>query len=364
MFVSSYHGGTVAACAAYVTLATGADRCDVDITLRARTGGRVAGVATVASGSVAGVIITLKPVGLSDPHDYTGLTATAAADGTFVFVAAPEGEYTLTASRRGPPLTEVSLSGGVPSIAWDDVIVGDPDGLGAEMPFTVGDADVDGLAVHLAQGTRVAGRVIVENESLDPRTMTFGGLLSPAGEPSFSDGDRPLKIAADGGLSANVQPGRYYLRLRGGPKGWSFKGATLSGRDIGDGPITVGSEPIGDLELIFSRAGTMVRGLVTGPDRASMAGTTVVAFPTDREAWPGLRKPETPRAMSVTVRGGQFEIGGLLPGEYFVVAIDENFPVTALSLAMLARLAEGAARVRVQSGQPVPLNLTARSIAP
>jgi hypothetical protein len=364
VFVSSYHAGTSAADATYVTLSTGEDRGDVDITLHARRGRRVAGVATVASGSVAGVILTLKPVGVSDLRDYGRLTATAATDGTFVFVAAPEGEYTLTARRRGPPLTEVSLAGGVPAIAQDDVITGDPDGLGAEMPFTVGDTDVDGLAVHLGPGTRVAGRVIFENETFDPRTMTIGTSLSKAGDISFGDSTRWLKVAADGGLSGTVQPGRYVLHVQGAPKGWSFTGATLNGRAIGDGPIGIGGDPIGDLELVFSRAGTMIRGVVTGSDRLSTADTTALAFSSDRDAWPGLSASETLRAKSVTARGGHYDISGLLPGDYFVVAIDERFPATALSLSMLARLAEGAAQVRLQPGQPVTLNLTARSIDP
>ena len=366
VFVSSYYGGNSPADAIYLPLSAGEERGDVEITLRARRGHRVAGIATVASGSVAGVIVTLEPIGSTGPQDHGQLTATATAagDGTFVFVAVPEGAYTLAARRRGPPPTEVSLSGGVPAIAQDDYIFGDPDGLGAEMPFTIGDADIDGLMVNLGPGTRISGRAIFDNGSFDPRTMELGVYLARMANDSFGEGTRMLTLAADGSISGNLQPGTYSLRVQPVPRDWSFNGATVNGRDVGDGPIAVGADPIGDLELVFSRAGTRLSGAIAAPERPPMADTTVVAFASDRAAWPGVRSADSLRAKSVTARDGQYEITELVPGEYFVVAVDENFSSTALTLPLLAQLAEGAARIQLEPGRPATLTLTPRSINP
>ncbi len=245
VFVSSYSGGASSAADAGYVLSTGEQRGDVGITLRARPGRRVAGVASVASGSVTGVIVTLKPAGLANA-DYGHLMATAAADGRFVFVAAPEGEYTLTARRRGP-LEEITLSGEFPT----DYSFGGTGDVGAQMPLRIGDRDIDGLAVHLARGTDVAGRVIFENASVAPTMWVTAHLQSV--EDVFGNDRRDLKMTADHRFSGNVQPGRYFLHVNYKPGGWSFKGARVNGRDLDDGPIVVGSKAIGDLELVFSR---------------------------------------------------------------------------------------------------------------
>jgi Carboxypeptidase regulatory-like domain len=361
VFVSSYSGGgSRMADAGYVTLSTGEARGDVDITLRARTGRRVAGVASVASGSVAGVVVTLKLAGADDAHDYGHLMATAGSDGRFVFVAAPEGEYALTARRRGP-LRELTLAG-LREVPHDYTFEG-TDGFGAEVPLTIGDRDIEGIAVHLAPGTRVAGRVIFEKESVGLQTAGIGAFLQLVEDPYGND-RRELTIAADGKLSGSMRPGRYFVHVHGARDGWSFKGATIDGRDIGDGPIVVGRESLDGLALVFSRDTTLLRGLIaarTGPPPLEIG---VVAFSTNQERWPDARAVGTFRARSVAARDGSYEIRGLLPGEYFVVALDEHLPARELTLPILARLAEGSARVQLHAGRPVTLSLTPRSITP
>ena len=142
----------------------GEARTDVDITLPAVRGVRVSGV--VSAPIVKGVIVSLRRRGDSGARDPARIDATAAADGTFVFVAVPPGDYTLTAMRRQPPLTEVTMAGGSPAVAWDDVVGSDPEVAWAEMPLGIGDADIDDLAVQLSPGTVVSGRLLYEGSAV------------------------------------------------------------------------------------------------------------------------------------------------------------------------------------------------------
>lgn len=364
VFVTSYYGGTGPADATYLSLAPGQERNDVDISLAARRGFRIAGIVTVPSGSVDGVILSLTPQGTSDGPLYARLTATAASDGSFVFLAAPEGEYTLSVYRRSPPLTEVSLVGGAPSIAMDDVIMRDPDALWAEVPIVVGGDDVDGLVVSLRPGTAISGRVLFDDQPAPVRTLANASLRRMPAGASLSDQEAYLQARPDGTFFTKARPGRYLLELPGMPQGRSLTSVLLGGREIGNGPIDVGAEPIADLQLVFSRAGTDVSGAVVDASGQPAASGTVIAFPFDPDRWDGQApNPWSLREKSAPVRNGRYEIRDLLPGDYYLAATGDDTPQDRLfATSLLRRLAGGASRVELHAGDPITLNLTIAAV--
>ena len=360
VFVTSYFGGAGLADATYVSLSPSQERSDVDITLAARRGFRVAGIVTVPSGSVNGVILTLTPQGVPDAPLYARLTATAASDGTFVFVAAPEGAYTLSAYRRAPPLTPVSIAGGSPSIMQDDVIDHDPDSLWVESPIAVGGDDADGLVVAMRQGIAVSGRVVFDDQPVLPPGVRLNASLT-RGPVGTSFGQDPyLQARPDGSFATKAMPGRYLLQFRDMPQGRSLTSVLLGGREIGDGPIVVGNDPIDDLQIVFSRAGTSVTGMVVDTRGQSAANGTVVVFPIEHDHWDGLASTfGSVRGKTAPLRSGRYEIHGLLPGDYYVAAIDDDLQQDAsFAPSLLRRLADRASRVELHAGEPITLNLT------
>src|SRR6185436_20464270 len=102
VYVTAFAGGaSTKTRALYLPMGAGDSRAEIDITLPAVRGTRIAGTVSAATG-VTGTIVTLMPFDAAATSDEGRIDATAATDGRFVFVAVPPGRYTLTAYRRRP----------------------------------------------------------------------------------------------------------------------------------------------------------------------------------------------------------------------------------------------------------------------
>jgi protocatechuate 3,4-dioxygenase beta subunit len=356
VYTTTFFGGASnKASALYLTLAPGEARTNVDITLPAVRGTRISGIVSSPS-RIAGTILTLRADGSSGAYEDGRIDATAAADGTFVFVATAPGRYVLTARRREPPLTEVTLSNGAPSFAMDDVVERDPEDLWAEMPLTIGDADVDGVLVALRAGTAMSGRVVLEDEGPEyPRDFQPRVILSPSSQLSSLD-DRHVQFDQHGFVSMRLRPGSYRLLSWRAVHGRTFRTAIVNGHEIGDGPLVVGADPISDVQFVFTRNGTALAGTVIDGTGRAAASAAVVVFPIDRGQW--IRLDESSRAGIARAVSGRYTIVGLLPGEYYAVAVDDFRG--SLSAASLEPLVEHAARVVMRIGEPATLNLVMR----
>ena len=237
-----FGGGTTEANAVRIPVRSGETRSEVDITLPAVRGVRVSGV--VRAPIVKGIIVSLTRRGETPVTNAPRIDATAADDGTFVFVAVPPGDYTLTAMRREPPLTEVTMAGGSPAVAWDDVIGRDPEVLWAEMPLGIGDADIDDLAVQLSPGILVTGSLLYEGTATRP-SGRIAITLAQSSERHLFD-DRYADVTPDGSFQIRLKPGRYHVLAPQSDAGPVFRTVIVNGIEIGDGPLVVGSEPLAE----------------------------------------------------------------------------------------------------------------------
>jgi protocatechuate 3,4-dioxygenase beta subunit len=356
VYATAFFGGASnRASAVYLTLTPGESRTNVDITLAAVRGTRVSGIVSSPS-KIAGTILTLTPEGSSESDEDGRIDATASADGSFVFVATAPGKYTLTARRRAPPLTEVTLVNGAPSLAQDDVILRDMEDLWAEIPVMIGDADIDDIAVALRAGSAISGRVVLEDEGPEyPRAFEPRVALAPSSQENSLD-DRYPHIDQNGFVSMRLKPGSYWLLSQGSTQGRTFRTAIVDGHEIGDGPLVVGTEPISDVQFVFTRAGLVLGGTVSDRAGNPAGNAAVVVFPVDRSRW--FRLDESARAGIARAVNGRYAVVGLLPGEYYAVAVDDFRD--SLSSASLEPLVEYAARVVMRSGEPATLNLVMR----
>src|SRR4030095_6790653 len=115
-----------------------------------------------------------------------------------------------------------------------------------------------------------------------------------------------------------VPPGRYFVRVGGAPQGWTFRGATLGGRDVTDSPLDIDGDVSG-VVLTFTDRQTQLSGTVTA-ENGSPDAATVIAFPTDPDAWVGYGSASRRLRTARVDKTGNYNVGSLPAGEYFVVA--------------------------------------------
>jgi hypothetical protein len=353
VYSTTFAGGAAAKeAAAFVRLEAGEIRENVDITLPAIRGTRVSGVVTGAD--VTGTVLSFMPEGASG-DDRARIDATVAVDGRFVFVAVPPGKYVLTGYRRRPPLTEVTLSGGATSLPMDDSLdERDPDDMWAEMPTSIGDADIDNLVVTLAAGTLLTGRVIVEDP--DESYRPGRAYITLIGDARNYMDDRQVRTQSDGSFSSRVRPGAYRILANVDQRNRPFKTAIVNGQEIGDGPLIVGNDPIRDLQFVFGNFEAVLQGSVTESDGTPSPDATVIAIPANRDTW--FRLETSGRAKIARTRTGAYRLDNLAPGDYYVVALHDFLGSPSAQHA--AELATIATRATVRTGEPVTVNLVAR----
>ena len=145
-----------------------------------------------------------------------------------------------------------------------------------------------------------------------------------------------------------VPPGRYFVRVADAPQGWTFRGATLGGRDVTDAPFEIDGDLTGVM-LTFTDRQTQLSGTVTsetGPPDAA----TVIAFPTDSSAWVGYGSASRRLRTARVDKTGNYSITNLPAGEYFVVAVPERMAADWQNPKFLEGLTADATRVRLPEG--------------
>jgi hypothetical protein len=152
-----------------------------------------------------------------------------------------------------------------------------------------------------------------------------------------------------------VPPGRYFVRAQGAPQGWTFRGATLGGRDVTDAPLEIDSDVSG-LALVFTDRPIELSGRVTG-DANLTEGATVLLFPADQSAWVGYGS-STRRLRNVRAdKTGAFSMGNLPAGDYYLAAVTEKIAADWQNPEFLASLTADATRVRLSDGQKLTQNV-------
>lgn len=199
------------------------------------------------------------------------------------------------------------------------------------------------------------GREVELELTLAARASVTGRVVGEGGEPIAGATVRSRSATLErGGSGARTIPT--------GPEGEFL----LTG--LAPGPVQVSAEhegafaeaeviartglPHADVTLTLSTRGLQIRGVVTDPDRAPLAGATVRVI--GARGRTGSGSPGLDRAAQ-TGEDGRFAIGGLAPGGYRVeasaegyttgsVAVDDLFTTAEVGL-VLARVCEAELRV-------------------
>jgi hypothetical protein len=153
------------------------------------------------------------------------------------------------------------------------------------------------------------GRITIPGDKPPGVTVSLEGADPPLGEaPSAGAGD-------DGRFTLkDVFPGKYTIRVRGLPENCYIRAVKLGGQEIDENAAEIGGSAA-ELEIVVSRGGAGIDGVVSGADDKPAQGATVAIMPGSGR--------ESSYASTTTDQNGAFTLKSLTPGKYKVLAWEE-----------------------------------------
>jgi len=321
-----YPGVTEQFRAEKIMLRTGTDM-ECEIKLIAVPVFHVRGVAVDEDGKpIAGAAVKLmSPDGL-DARSHAAFEepaahATTADDGSFDMPAVRPGEwYLMGSAKRGAKTLAGVLPGTVAKGDWENVK------LQLVVPFTV-------------KGT-------VERDALGSNRHTWVGLIPAWQIRLMGIHDQSGAFEID-----DIVPGKYQILLEEPLRGSYVDTVQFGGRDVLGQTVDVMDTAL-RLRVVYKTDGGRVQGSVEQCDRG-----TVVLMPKE----PALQNSELMRWGRCDATG-KFAIGNLRPGGYYAAAFREldDFALYyggVVDPALIARIIERSATVRVEAGQTVTVEV-------
>jgi hypothetical protein len=340
VFVTTGHPGTTDPAAfTRFDLAAGETRRNVDITLATAPRVRVRGIALGPNGPLGQVTVRLQRQhgGLGGED---GVRATGHADGHFEFLSVPPGSYELNAYRV---------------LGESDVVLPDPDGYWARMPFTIGEQDVDDLTVRLMPGVTVRARIEMDGVAA---AEVFPISLVSTGTFRLGAGTRARPAPGTFEVTG-VAPGEY-LWSTGGRREGTLVSIERGGLDITGEPLIVGTTDIDDVLISTTSRPALVRGTVSPPAGTPVELLSAVLLPVDPRRR-GTVWNQTTLVRSVDLPPeGTFAFERLPPGRYAVAAVDEATMAGWPAPDLLDRLAASADVITIGVGQTLVHDLVVR----
>ena len=383
-----YPGVPGASAARAITVGSGDEIPSIDFQLRPLPTRRVAGMVTDASGPVKRFPVRLLPATISE-FEMEGMAPNHSTvtddEGRFVFPAVIPGDYIVRGLRGvGGGVMEFAAMGAHGSGGGDVVITaGNFSVVSAEafqppkpevtryasLPVNVADRDIVNLTVGLTNGAVLSGTVEFSNRQDKPDASEFEqlGIVVEAidGRTIGFDFEMTGKADKDGKFTTlGLPPGRYLVRVPVLPEGWTLDGVFFGGTDVSDRPLDVGTAGIDGITIRLTNRPTTLAGSVTVAPGAKddLTRAVVFAFPTDRSGWRDYGATPSRLKMTGLSEDGTYQIQSLPPGEYFVVAVRDDFIREWRAPAFLEQLAPLASRVTITRGDRVTRSLTLTSL--
>jgi hypothetical protein len=343
-----FHPGvTDIGAAATIALGLGEERAGVDITTQLVPTATITGTVTSLSGPLPQMLsIRLVPAG---PHTemlagagLRGVSTQPRPDGTYVFGGVAPGTYTIEAMigrGRGAPANQpTQWAAAEVHISGQDLAV----------PLT------------LQPGVTIEGRVEFEGRRPTPAELeSLSVMVAATGSggqlQSMGGGGR---VDADGRFRfAGVTPDTYRFAITwNAPSArdtWTIKSSTANGREAFEAPLRVNANEPVEWVLTFTDTPTTLTGVFQDPGGRAATEYYVLLFSTDRRHWiPGSRRVRTTRPAT----DGAFTLKGLLPGDYFLVALPDLEPGEWNDPAFLEQLVKSSTRITVRDGETTTQN--------
>lgn len=186
----------------------------------------------------------------------------------------------------------------------------------------VGNANVEGLTLVVGSGVTLRGNVrLSAGAELDLTSLR----VFLQAEENFMGG-AGAQVKADGTfVLQNVSDGTYRVNVGGFPEEFYLQSVRLGGTDVlGPGPTLSHNDPVSNLDVVLSKEGGRVDGVVLN-DQQPVGGAIVVFIPD-----PPNRDRNDLYSFKTTDPLGRFSLLGLPPGDFKLFAWDqrEGLPYT------------------------------------
>jgi protocatechuate 3,4-dioxygenase beta subunit len=192
----------------------------------------------------------------------------------------------------------------------------------AVQPITIGQFDLTNLTVVLSPAASISGTVIFQRtqgqQTPDPGQLR---LAAPLVDTIDVGPNTNARVDRSGTFTMRgVQAGAHLLRPQGTPRGWTLTSVMVNGREMIDTPFELRSgEALTGVSVVFSDRLTEVNGTLKDQNGAPITEYTVLAFPQDQQLW----RPQSRHIMTTRPdQNGRYQIRGLPPGDYYLVAVD------------------------------------------
>ncbi len=261
-----YPGVPDPASASRVPVEAGARVTGIDIVIPRRAVVRVTGHLTAPPGTTQPYVMLNPAESEDDDSMDLSLQANMGKNGDFVFPAVPSGSYVVKAAAQFPakPSTEVF-----------ELINNKLEG---RVPLHVGDSPVQGVQIAIVPGTEVIGQIRADGE---PATKFTGVNIE------FNVGRRETmipKVQDDQTFHTTLTPGRYFLEpWFSGKQAYYLRSVRAEGRDVTDEGLDVTGPGKLTLEVIVSKDGGQMEGVVSDKDGVTVPGATVLLVPEPRK---------------------------------------------------------------------------------
>jgi protocatechuate 3,4-dioxygenase beta subunit len=375
-YATTYYPGTsTQSTADPITIGSGEDRTAVDLVMRYVPTSSVSGIVVGPTGPAPQYALRLIP---SDTGEWSAdqeiATTMTDGSGAFTFLAVPAGRYviqTIKVPRDNGAFYFNALDAPVAlrGRGAEPVPATPPEPLLWSMaPVTVGDADVAGIALTLREGLTVSGRLEFSGSKPRPdpqRLSQVPIVIEPVGgrETTPQNGP-PSRVQPDGRfVSAPKVPGKYFVRVGGPPNGYIVQSVMANGVDATEVPIDLASSVANVVvtftDLVPTIAGT-VRGIPTDADPPA-----IVLFPADTTAWKDFGvNPARMRMTRAGVQTGTFSFGSIVAGDYYAIAIRDEYSSDWMNPGFLEVLARSAQRFTLSPGEKRTVDLTLTDARP
>jgi protocatechuate 3,4-dioxygenase beta subunit len=217
---------------------------------------------------------------------------------------------------------------------------------------------IDGVApaminIPVERGAQLVGRTVFDGQGKPPNVTA--SLRVPGGGFVSTPGDfvSAAVLARPDGLFSlsGITPGEYVLDI---PPiithefGWMVTSVTMDGREVADSPIHLAPDTITNVTVTLSNRPADLSGRVTDAQGRPQSDLTLVVYSADRRHWyRGSRRLQ----QALPDARGNYRLGGLAPGEYWLAAISGGLEFPNGLVAGLTDLAAGAIKITLSPGE-------------
>jgi protocatechuate 3,4-dioxygenase beta subunit len=326
-----YPGTADPAKAGVITIKAGEEASSIEILMRKvpvhQVRGNVYNQITHKPG--AGVMLLLLPKTSSREWDYPASVGVQKSDGSFVIQEVLPGSYTLVSLWFDEDITYVN-----------------------RQAIDVGDADVEGIAMIVAPGSNINGRVLWEGQPAlekDELTLTPQPVDLSFGMRGQSRVGRDNLFTLKG-----LGEGTYRAEVTGMSKDCYIKDMHYGESSVLKDGFTVTRSEAGALEILISSRGARVQGTVTDSDGLPLPGASIVLVPdlSQRENYQKYKSQSTDQY-------GKFDLRGIASGDYKLFSWVEVETDAWQDAEFLKEFEEKGQRITVQDGDRKEVKVTA-----